>query len=161
MIVTLPWPDKRLSPNARIHWAALAKAKQEARQNAHWAVLADVPADYRELVVEGEGKIPLEITFYPPNNIRRDDDNMVASFKAYRDGIADGLHVDDRRFRPHYIFADAEKPGRIEIVFHKYGAKGVKSPCACACHVVEESGPTQRANAAPGLTSNRLTLGGS
>ena len=46
---------------------------------------------------------------------RRDDDNMVGSFKAYRDGIADALGVDDRRFRPHYFFEDAEKPGRIDV----------------------------------------------
>lgn len=161
MIVTLPWPDKRLSPNARMHWAALAKVKQEARQNAHWAVLADVPANYREQVVEGDGKIPLEITFYPPDNRRRDDDNMVASFKAYRDGLADGLFVDDRRFRPHYIFADAEKPGRIEVFIPNYRTDTNGAACPpCVCCGKGERPDASVSALAPGLTTNRLVEGG-
>lgn len=115
MTITLPWPDKRLSPNARQHWAQLAKVKADARTEAAWTVKAQMPLQARRTVAEGEGRIPLRIAFYPPDNRRRDDDNMVGSFKAYRDGIADALGVDDRRFRPHYFFEDAAKPGRVEI----------------------------------------------
>ena len=33
----LPWPDRALHPNARVHFMALAKAKKAARQSAAWA----------------------------------------------------------------------------------------------------------------------------
>ena len=35
----LPWPDKRLSPNARGHWSTLARAKKVAKQAAYYAAL--------------------------------------------------------------------------------------------------------------------------
>ncbi|HCS17686.1 MAG TPA: endodeoxyribonuclease RusA [Erythrobacter sp.] len=114
MIVSLPWPDKRLSPNARQHWAAVAKVKKLAREDARLLTRGAI-AKHGVATFEGEDRIPVRITFYPPDRRRRDDDNMVGSFKAYRDGIADALGVDDRRFRPHYFFEDAEKPGRIDV----------------------------------------------
>ena len=117
MLVTLPWPHKDLSPNARKHWAALSVAKKKARETAHYATLEAAGSRMGEFraSLAGEGRIALTVTFYPPDKRRRDDDNMVAAFKASRDGIADALQVDDRRFRPHYYFEDAAKPGRVEI----------------------------------------------
>lgn len=115
MIVLLPWPDKRLSPNARMFYRKLAEVKKLARDTAHKETLAQLPLQARQSVAQGEERIPLTITFFPPDKRLRDDDNMVASFKAYRDGIADALHVDDRRFRPHYVFSDPDKPGRVEV----------------------------------------------
>lgn len=44
-----------------------------------------VPADAR-----------LVVTFYPPDNRRRDTDNMLASIKVGLDGIAAASGVDDR-----------------------------------------------------------------
>lgn len=35
------------------------------------------------------------LKFYFPTNRNRDDDNAAASCKAYRDGIADALRIDD------------------------------------------------------------------
>jgi len=35
------------------------------------------------------------LAFFLPDARHRDDDNLAASCKAYRDGIADGLKVDD------------------------------------------------------------------
>ena len=32
--ITIPWPDKRLSPNARLHYHALARVKKAARHDA-------------------------------------------------------------------------------------------------------------------------------
>lgn len=115
--VTLAWPDKRLSPNARQHWAALAKVKKLARSDAAKETLAAIPLCARQAIKQGDDRIAVKITFYPPDRRHRDDDNMVGSFKAYRDGIADALGVDDRRFRTHYFFEDADKPGRIVVQF--------------------------------------------
>lgn len=116
MRVVLPWPDKGLNPNARLHWAPKAKLKATARD---YARIATYEAMQRYLATqahyEGEHKLGVTVTFYPPDNRRRDDDNMVGSFKAYRDGIADALGVDDRRFQPHYFFEAAQAPGSIVV----------------------------------------------
>jgi len=108
-LVTLPWPDKRLSPNARQHWARLRLVKAQAKNDAAWATRAIRPGSLPD------GPIPLKITFYPPDNRRRDRDNMQASLKAALDGVAQALGVDDYRFLPSYEFAPPEKPGRVEI----------------------------------------------
>lgn len=116
MIITLPWPDKRLSPNARLHWRARVGPKQSARIRSGWtAVAAKGFHSAKDALQASEGPIPIKVTFYPPDKRRRDDDNMIGAFKAHRDGIADALGVDDNRFRATYVFAEPEKPGRVEV----------------------------------------------
>lgn len=118
-MIVLPWPDKRLSPNARLHWAARSAVRKKAREDGCYAVYASLGSGLRETRARfaGDGPIALTVTFYPPDRRHRDDDNMVGSFKSWRDGIADALGVNDRRFRPVYVFADPEKPGRVEVSF--------------------------------------------
>lgn len=130
MIVTLPWPDKRLSPNARLHWRAKVGPKQAARIAAqHATVAAKGFYAARDALKDTDGAIPIEVRFYPPDRRRRDDDNMIGAFKHARDGIAEVLRVDDRRFRPHYFFEDAAKPGRVEVVIPEQLAllRGIRS----------------------------------
>lgn len=119
LVIALPWPDRRLSPNARVHWRPKAAITAKARADAHFLALE--AAGYRLGTIRadltGEAPIPLTITFYPPDKRHRDDDGMISSFKSARDGLADALHVNDRRFRPHYIFAEPERPGRVEVAF--------------------------------------------
>ncbi len=69
----------------------------------------DTFADY-------SGRIHLWITFKPKTRRLPDDDNCLAMCKAYRDGIADALGVDDKRFVSHPFVSD--KPvtgGAVEI----------------------------------------------
>jgi crossover junction endodeoxyribonuclease RusA len=40
---------------------------------------------------------------------------MISSLKSAMDGIAQALGVDDHRFRPHYVFAEPDAPGRVEV----------------------------------------------
>lgn len=119
MVIVLPWPDKRLTPNAkrRSHWTVYRPAEKKAREDACYATYAAAGAGMRDTrqSVSGSHKIPVTVTFYPPDRRHRDDDGMVGSFKHYRDGIADALAINDRRFAPHYVFAEPEKPGRIEV----------------------------------------------
>lgn len=63
----------------------------------------------------GTAPIDMTVTFYPPDRRHRDDDGMIGAFKHMRDGIADALRVNDRRFRPTYAFGEPEKPGRVEV----------------------------------------------
>jgi crossover junction endodeoxyribonuclease RusA len=137
VIITLPWPDKRLLPNARVHWAAKAPVTKKARHDACYATYEAAGAGMRELRGRATkaDKIELEVRFYPPDRRRRDDDGMVGSFKAYRDGIADALGLDDNKFRPHYFFEDAAKPGRIEVRF-PWLIPG-RSPCDSSCGALQ------------------------
>ncbi len=36
LTLTLPWPPKELSPNARQHWSKLAKTKKAYRDACAW-----------------------------------------------------------------------------------------------------------------------------
>jgi crossover junction endodeoxyribonuclease RusA len=89
----LPWPDKKLSPNARVHWAPLAKAKKSAKRTAYYTVQeAGIGAiDAKSLSVR--------YVFYPPSRRLYDQDNIIASLKAYADGIAAAIGVDDSKWQ--------------------------------------------------------------
>ncbi len=117
MKVVLPWPDRRLSPNARLHFRVVSPVKAAAREEATKLTYAAMPCGAKEVRQHfaGTGPIGYKVTFYPPDKRHRDDDNMIGSFKAARDGIADALGVNDRRFKPHYFFEEPCKPGRVEV----------------------------------------------
>lgn len=98
--VSLPWPPKELSPNARVHWAKLAKAKKQYRQVAFWlAKEAKLQAPAKEL-------IRVDLTFFAPTKHARDRDNLLASMKAGLDGLADALGIDDQCFDPKVHIAE-------------------------------------------------------
>lgn len=117
MIITLPWPDKRLTPNAkrRKHWRSYRPLEKADRETGYWRTLMRVGATLRSAITEGNGPIPIKVTFFPPDRRKRDDDGMIGAFKHMRDGIADALHCDDNRFRPEYHFSEPQKPGRVEV----------------------------------------------
>ena len=92
MIYTMPWPPKELSPNARLHWAQLAKAKKEFRQACAWTAVS-----------QGAKKIEaaslhVRLTFHPPSRRAIDLDNCLARFKAGIDGLVDIFGVDDSKW---------------------------------------------------------------
>lgn len=108
----LSWPDRALSPNARPFWAVKARAAKNARREAHFETIkalgsfASLSRPRRVKVKE----VFLHYTFIPPDRRGRDDDNLIASMKPYRDGIAEALGVDDVVF--HTAGADFDKPHR-------------------------------------------------
>lgn len=114
--VELPYPDSRLNPNARRHWAANAPVKADAKRTAYILTRAALCADRASWPdFAGDAPILFRVTFHPPDRRRRDDDNAIAALKSARDGIADALGVDDRRFRAEYRFADPRKPGCVIV----------------------------------------------
>lgn len=99
--LVLPWPSKDLSPNARVHWSKKAKTAKAYRHACY--VLAK-QAGWLPVVWPDDVQSPrlhLWIDFYPPDKRHRDDDNMAAAFKSGRDGLADALGIDDKRFISH------------------------------------------------------------
>lgn len=113
MELALPWPSKDLSPNARVHWRKRAKAAADARALAMLAALA---TGWRPGLLPEKGRLHLWIDFYPPTMRMPDDDNMLARVKPYRDGIADALGIDDKRFVSHPYVRDTPRKGG-EVVF--------------------------------------------
>lgn len=104
----LPWPPKELSPNARVHWSKRSKAAAAYRRECAWLVrAAGIKAPDSE-------RIALWIDFFPPDKRQRDDDNLLAAFKAGRDGIADALDINDKRFVSH-PFVQTETGGFVRV----------------------------------------------
>lgn len=108
----LPWPSPRLSPNARGHWAIMAKAKKAYRSTCrriadeHGLSLAPKPA----------ASVQVSLTFVPPDRRHRDLDNMLASMKSGLDGLADSMGIDDSRWRVSIDLADDPvKEGRVLV----------------------------------------------
>lgn len=111
----LPWPNTDLNPNRRTHWAKLARLKKKARADAHTAGLGA----RLNRQMWGEGRIPLAISFYPPDKRRRDLDNLIASMKAAQDGLADAMGVDDSQFQTTYRLRpkkENENSGFVRVV---------------------------------------------
>lgn len=95
--VILPFPPVELSPNWRGHWSTHSSAAREYRRMC-WALALEAKLRVPEYAADG-GPITVRLDFFPPSRAKRDDDNVPASFKAGRDGVADALRCDDARFR--------------------------------------------------------------
>ena len=110
--LVLPWPSRDLSPNARGGWHKRARAAKADRQQA--VVLAH-EAGWRNHALP-DGRLHLHIDFYPPTRMRPDDDNMLARFKPARDGLAQVLGIDDRRFVSHpYVHSEPRPGGQVVV----------------------------------------------
>ena len=115
----LPLPYKSLSPNARCHWAAKAKAVRTARWETQIAARA-------EMILRPRDEFPwpsaiVQPTFFFKTAARRDRDNCAASLKAHIDGLADAGVVAndiDIMLLPPIILKDAKKP-RLELTITK------------------------------------------
>ena len=103
--IELPWPDKRLNPNSKNRWAK-TKATKQARHDAYYITREVVGLYICDAVTIG---YKTQYIFYPPDRRHRDKDNCLAMMKAYQDGVADALGINDKHFVP-------EKPEWGEVV---------------------------------------------
>jgi crossover junction endodeoxyribonuclease RusA len=110
MTFTLPFPPNALSPNSRVHWSVLAKAKAKYKEHCGW-----------EAVAQGLGKIEAETlnvayTFYPPTRARHDADNLAARLKAATDALADVTGINDRHFTfAPVVIGGYVNPGHVRV----------------------------------------------
>lgn len=106
--IELPFPSAKLAGHNSGHWRAISGLVRKHREWAKYAALeAAIP-------VPDKGDILLAITFVPPNR-RGDRVNYPNRMKAYIDGIADALGVNDSRFLPAYRYAEPEMPGKVIV----------------------------------------------
>lgn len=112
LTIDLPWPDKLLWPNGsqgRNHKYRAVVVKK----HRDWARIATL-----EALQGNEGFTPARMVlrvYGKPRGPLPDKDNCIAASKAFFDGIADGLKVNDRQFpAPEVEFAEARE-GRFVV----------------------------------------------
>lgn len=112
LVIELPWPDEALSPNGRAHPMKKYRLAQSAKTDAFWVTRQKIPTRFHH---DGS-RLKLTITAHPKTARRPDDDNTAASCKAYRDGIALALGIDDNLFDQQPIeWGEPVKGGRILV----------------------------------------------
>jgi crossover junction endodeoxyribonuclease RusA len=114
--ITLPLPNKQLSPNARCHWRVKAKAVKAAR------TLAYCEAINAGCAGEKWRSATMQATFYFNLNRGRDRDNAASSLKSHVDGVAlAGLLVNDTGLTPlpPILIVDKNEKERVELFFSR------------------------------------------
>jgi len=112
-MIELPWPDKALSPNGRCHWATKARATKTAKAMA--SALTRIECNKRL----PWPRVGLEWTFHPKTANPVDKDNCIASCKAYQDGIAIAIGIDDQFFDASYEIGEPVKGGLVRVKISK------------------------------------------
>lgn len=109
-MIELPFPAKILWPNGRGHHMVKHRETKKHKEWARRATLAAYPG-YRP-----ESTVTLIATFYPKTANTIDKDNASAALKAYQDGIASALRVDDSTFNePRIHFGEPVKGGKVVV----------------------------------------------
>jgi crossover junction endodeoxyribonuclease RusA len=114
--IELAWPSPKLSPNARVHWAEKSRFTKASKDTAYWITKAALGAKFGPTFKfqHGGEDIPVRLLAHPiKGKARPDADNLIASCKAFLDGIALGLSVDDKHFRPTLEWADPAPNGKL------------------------------------------------
>jgi crossover junction endodeoxyribonuclease RusA len=101
-------------PNSRVDRRAASGTRRKYREAGAWVTRA---AGLQKGHCENWRTVHLLITFRPPDQRKRDLDNMLAAIKSGLDGVADALGADDSRFEITIRRGDPdrERGGCVEI----------------------------------------------
>lgn len=121
--VQLSWPDIALSPYSHLHWSRVNPIKRKNKSDAYDATLAAIElAGLDRDKITSRGRVGLVYLFWPPDDTKRDLDNLLASCKAAQDGLALALNVDDATFGPitvdwgdRWPGAEPGQPGTVTV----------------------------------------------
>jgi crossover junction endodeoxyribonuclease RusA len=105
IVFELEWPDQAVSPNTGAHFMTKHRAKKKIRADTKYAVMEVLRKADHQLP---DGVVTLKVLFRPSARSRSDKDNLIATFKAYQDGIADALGIDDRKFDSDFQMAQRQ-----------------------------------------------------
>lgn len=112
---TFEVPVRTYGLNARMHWAKKARITKRQRETVHLAWVSggsdeEPPADQWEHLQDIYGRFEVVLTRISPQRFK-DNDNLVGSLKAVRDGVADCLGIDDGDDRLTWIY-EQENSGK-------------------------------------------------
>lgn len=95
--IELPWPETRLWPNRNLgqNWRYRQSAKADAKTTAYLLAQQARGDEY----MPGDS-IPVTWTFHAPTRRKFDAGGVYGAMKAYEDGMASALLVDDSQFWP-------------------------------------------------------------
>ncbi|MBL4753593.1 MAG: hypothetical protein JKY52_08395 [Flavobacteriales bacterium] len=111
--IQLPYPNPKLSPNQyKRSWAGKARLAKAYRFDC-CMIANSIVGPKGGFIWAKTVKLPVKITFHPPDKRRRDRDNMIAAFKSGQDGIVDAIGVDDADWIPSYEVGDVIKGGAV------------------------------------------------
>ncbi len=112
MIIELPFPAKILWPNGRGHHMTKYRAAKVAKAYAYGSMMELLPPCFKH----NGARIQWAATFYPKTKHDIDKDNAAASLKAYQDGFALAMRIDDSLFdQPAITFGDPVKGGKVVV----------------------------------------------
>jgi len=119
MKITLPIPDREVSPNAsrgQSRWAAIKKSKvvKDHRERAKIATMVTIDPQHCT------APLGYSLAHFFPTMAFRDEDNADGACKAYRDGICDAFGMSDKNFCKMKLSTrekDAKNP-RVEITIY-------------------------------------------
>ena len=117
ILITLPLPDRRLSPNARVHWRTLWAQKKAYKRAAYVATYYAGGQKAKWM------RATAKVTFFWKDRRDRDMDNAMASLKSAWDGIKEAGLIEDDCARvlthePAEFRVDGDDP-RVEIRVRK------------------------------------------
>lgn len=115
MLIVLPFPPAILSGHTGGDGMGKWKKIKEVKERR--ALALQVASEEMDVVgyrAPEAGDIRVRITFTPPDN-RGDRVNFASRMKAYIDGIAEALGVNDKRFLPSYHFCAPQHPGGVDV----------------------------------------------
>lgn len=112
MKITLPYPDKVLWPNGRTkNYRYRAMVYNKAKGIAYWSAL-----EVRDRLIVNAGELAIRLTVYPKaRGPAPDKDNCIAAMKAYQDGIAQAIGIDDRHFAAPVVVFSPRRLGKFVI----------------------------------------------
>lgn len=109
MLIDLPYPHKALWPNGRAHFLTKSREAKKHRRWARHATIAEVKGAPPQ-------NVTLRVTVYPKRTGPEPDrDNCIAACKAYFDGIADALKLNDRTFGTPEVTISSQRNDRFTI----------------------------------------------
>ena len=119
MKIVLPWPNSILLPNKakRANRFVLARYTASARREGHYETRSQLGMHHGLTA-----PVSIQYEFTPPKRQGNapDDDGMVGMMKAYRDGIADAIGIDDRHFRMEKaIIHERSGKGKVVVILGK------------------------------------------
>ena len=114
LTITLPYPDRNLTPNGRVHPLALHRIRQAAESDG--ANCARVALDGQPSPFAPGDTLEARVTFCPPTKRRRALDNVFSGTKAYMDGVCAALGVDDSRIEQALLQWGEVVPGGEVVV---------------------------------------------
>jgi Holliday junction resolvase RusA-like endonuclease len=118
--IRLPFPDSKLNPN-RSHgksWRSTREARREAHEAGYYAVHVASPLNGWSL--DPDKPLRLRIGVHPPDNRRRDLDNIVSAIKQFQDGVFNYLGRDDSHItRKEVVMRRSCPEGKVTYILYQ------------------------------------------